>query len=189
MYKLIMDYKYNIIAHILTLIRILLTPVFAILIYHVKYHPELSIWLKAILLYVGISDWLDGYIAKKWGRISRLGAFFDPIADKIFLDTSIIVISITYNLSIWITAILIGRDVSVLIVWSFFVFVSRKRYVAVPHIFGKIMVAFQIVTIAAAAFSSNTFVIRLLCTCAAFFSLGSALIYILKIDIYRKQIS
>ena len=177
---------YNLIAHILTLTRIILTPAFAVCIYYVKYYPELSIWLKIILLFVGITDWLDGFIAKRWGSKSTMGTFFDPIADKIFLDTSLIMISITYNLPIWITASLVCRDVGVLIVWSFFIFLSNRKYTVVVHIFGKLMIFFQIATIAAAVFCSNVLIVKTLCLFAAFFSFGSAVIYILKIDKYRK---
>ncbi len=179
-------YIYNVIAHILTLTRILLTPVFAVCIYHVDSYPDLNLWIKIILIVVAVSDWLDGFIAKRWGGKSLLGTFLDPIADKIFLDTSIIVISITYNLPVWITSILIGRDAGILIVWSFFLFVSNKKYEAIPHIFGKLMIAFQIATIASAVFSPNVFLVRTLCMIAAFFSLASALIYLVKIDRYRK---
>jgi CDP-diacylglycerol---glycerol-3-phosphate 3-phosphatidyltransferase len=179
-------YIYNVIAHILTLTRILLTPVFASFIYHMKFYPFLSDWAKIILIIVAISDWLDGYIAKKWGGKSRLGTFFDPIADKIFLDTSIIVISITYDLPIWVTVVLVGRDVGVMIVWSFFLFVSNKKYEAKVHVFGKLMIVFQIATIASAVFSSNLFLIKTLCIAATLFSIGAAVIYLIKIDNYRK---
>lgn len=179
-------YIYNVIAHILTLTRILLTPVFAFCIYYVKFYPDLTFWIKIILLIVGITDWLDGFIARRWGSKSRLGTFLDPIADKIFLDTSIIVISITYNLPFWIIVVLVGRDAIVLIVWSFFLFVSNKKYKAVPHVFGKLMIAFQIAIIASAVFIPNILLVRTLCMVAAFFSISSAVLYIIKIDNYRK---
>ena len=179
-------YRYNVIAHILTLTRILLTPVFAACIYYMKLYPTLSVWVKIILIVVGISDWLDGFIARKWGSKSLIGTFLDPIADKIFLDTSIIVISITYHLPVWVTAVLVGRDVCVLIVWSFYLFVSNKKYEAVVHVFGKLMIAFQIATIAAAVFSSNIFLIRTLCLIAVFFSVGSAIVYVVNIDKHRR---
>jgi cardiolipin synthase len=152
-------------------------------------YPILSLWVKIVLIVVGISDWLDGLIARKWGNKSLVGTFLDPIADKIFLDTSIIVISITYHLPFWVTAILVGRDVGVLIVWSFYLFVSNKKYEAVVHVFGKLMIVFQIATIAVAVFSSNIFLIRTLCLAAAFFSVGSAIIYVVNIDTHRKLLS
>ena len=73
---------YNLIAHILTLTRIILTPAFAVCIYYVKYYPDLSIWLKIILLFVGITDWLDGFVAKKWGSKSTMGPFLIPLLIK-----------------------------------------------------------------------------------------------------------
>ena len=179
-------YRYNVIAHILTLTRILLTPAFAVCLYYEHLFPIFSVWEKIILLFVAVTDWLDGFIAKRWGRKSLLGTFFDPIADKIFLDTAIIIISITYHLPIWVTGIWVLRDVVVLVVWSFFLFVSNKNYEAVVHVFGKLMIGFQIATIAAAVFSSNIFLIKTLCLIAALFSIGSALIYIINIDKYRK---
>ncbi len=179
---------YNIIAHILTLTRILLTPVFAVCIYYVKEYPYLNEWMKTILIVAAVTDWLDGFIAKNFGSKSSLGTLLDPIADKIFLDTSIIMVSISYNLPLPITIILVGRDIIVLIVWSFYVFVSEKKYKAVSHPFGKIMIAFQIATVASVVFYPKDLLVETLCFGAAFFSIGSAIIYIIKIDKYRKPI-
>ena len=179
---------YNIIAHILTLTRIFLTPIFAVCIYYVKDYPHLNEWMKIILITVAVTDWSDGFIARNFGAKSSLGTLLDPIADKIFLDTSIIMVSISYNLPLLITVILVGRDIMVLIVWSFYIFVSEKKYKAVAHPFGKIMIAFQIAAIAAAVFYPEVIIVRILCFGAAFFSIGSAIIYIMKIDRYRKPI-
>ncbi|MBW1616904.1 MAG: CDP-alcohol phosphatidyltransferase family protein [Deltaproteobacteria bacterium] len=179
---------YNIIAHILTLTRILLTPFFAACIYYVKDYPHLNEWMKIILIIVAATDWLDGFIAKNFGKKSALGTLLDPIADKIFLDTSIIMVSISYNLPLPITMILVGRDIIVLIVWSFYIFVSEKKYQAVAHPFGKIMIAFQIATIASVALYPKILFVKALCFGAAFFSICSAIIYIIKIDKYRQAI-
>lgn len=177
---------YNLIAHILSLLRVFLTPAFAICIFYADKFPILSFWAKVILILVGLSDWLDGFIAKRWGRESVIGTFLDPVADKIFLDTSLIVISIKYDLPFWIIALFIARDVAVLIVWSFFLFVSEKKYMAIPHLFGKLMNVFQIATIASAVFTTNALLVRSLCVIAILLSVSSALIYIGNINKYRK---
>jgi len=144
--------------------------------------------MKIILIIAAGTDWLDGFIAKNFGAKSSLGTLLDPIADKIFLDTSIIIVSISYNLPLLITVILVGRDIIVLIVWSFYVFVSEKKYKAVAHPFGKIMIAFQIATVASVVFYPQALLVKTLCFGAAFFSICSAIIYTIKIDKYRKPI-
>ncbi len=93
----------------LTVIRILLVPVFAFLIVKERTNCALLVFLTA-----SITDGLDGYIARTYGLKSRLGAFLDPLADKLLLLTSYLLLSGRGDLPLWLTHVVVGRDVVIL---------------------------------------------------------------------------
>ncbi len=102
------------IPNILTFIRILIIP----LLVFVYYFPPNVIGMKIAALLFGlacITDWLDGYLARKLNQTSKLGAFLDPIADKLIVVTVLVMIADEFGkLSILIPAlIIIGREIAV----------------------------------------------------------------------------
>lgn len=98
------------IPNIITMIRILLTPVFVIYLIN----DELLSGL-VILVICGISDGLDGFIARVFKQKSRLGSFLDPLADKIILVSAFIALAIRGFLPSWLTVVVISRDVLITI--------------------------------------------------------------------------
>ncbi len=72
-------------------------------------------WALFLFILAGISDGLDGYLAKRFGWISRLGSFLDPMADKFLLVTMFIVFAIGGMLPVWLVAIIIARDLIILL--------------------------------------------------------------------------
>ncbi len=102
------------IPNILTFIRILIIP----LLVFVYYFPPNTIGMRlAALLFAlaALTDWLDGYLARKLNQTSKLGAFLDPIADKLIVVTVLVMIADEFGkLSILIPAlIIIGREIAV----------------------------------------------------------------------------
>ena len=71
------------IPNILTVLRIVLIPVFVILFYLPVTWSNLACALAFAL--AAATDWLDGYLARRWGQVSPLGAFLDPVADKLMV--------------------------------------------------------------------------------------------------------
>jgi cardiolipin synthase len=92
--------------NLLSLIRILFIPLFVILLIYEYYDLSLI-----ILVLSAISDALDGFIARFFHQKTTLGAYLDPIADKLLLVTSYITLSILNIIPDWLTIIVISRDV------------------------------------------------------------------------------
>jgi len=97
----------------LTVMRIALLPVI-VMVFYID-----AIWARPLscLLFTiaGITDWLDGYLARKWKTESRFGAFLDPVADKLLVATVLILI-VEFDATPWLTIpaiIIIGREITI----------------------------------------------------------------------------
>jgi cardiolipin synthase len=95
------------IPNLITLFRILLTPLFIIFLIQRNYHRALVVFLLA-----GVSDAADGLIARTWQQKSRLGSYLDPMADKILMAASFATLSIYRQIPPWLTVVVISRDVA-----------------------------------------------------------------------------
>ena len=95
--------------NLLTLLRLCLTLPIALLLLEQQYAQAL-IWFAL----AGASDGLDGFLARRFGWISRFGSIVDPLADKLLLVTSYICLSIVGDLPVWLTAVVLGRDLLLL---------------------------------------------------------------------------
>ncbi len=101
--------------NILTLMRIVLIPVLVLVFY---YPADWANIVATVILFVaGVTDWLDGYLARKMGMSSRFGAFLDPVADKLIVAVALILIvdlNPTPYAGFWIAvpaAIIVGREI------------------------------------------------------------------------------
>src|SRR5215207_8560335 len=92
-------------ANWLTVVRILLVPVFVTLLVYRKPGPAVLVFAAAAL-----TDLLDGWVARRQGLQSRLGAFLDPLADKLLLTASFIMLTMLRVIPFWITAVVLSRD-------------------------------------------------------------------------------
>jgi len=97
------------IPNLITLTRILLTPLFVILLIQQRFQQALWIFILA-----GISDMADGLIARRWRQKSPLGALLDPLADKLLMCSSFVTLSIYHLIPPWLAVIVISRYV----LWS-----------------------------------------------------------------------
>lgn len=99
--------------NILTLSRIVAIPVFVVAFY---LPVSWSYYLCAGIFWVAaVTDWFDGYLARKWNQMTPFGAFLDPVADKLMVAISLAVIIEEFQ-SVWVTApamIIIGREIVV----------------------------------------------------------------------------
>ena len=129
------------IPNIITLARILLTPLFIIFLIQGRYHKALLIFLLA-----GLSDLADGLVARRWHQKSPLGAYLDPLADKLLMSSSFVTLSIAHLIPSWLTVVVISRDLTV----GLGVVVLRLADLPVtmaPTWWGKWTTTLQIVTI------------------------------------------
>jgi|ERR1051326_2757623 cardiolipin synthase len=137
-------------ANWLTILRILLVPVFVTLLVYRK--PGLA---AAVFATAAITDGLDGWVARRQGMQSRLGAFLDPLADKILLTASFVMLTWLKVLPFWITAVVLSRDVF-LALGTLLIHMVGARIYPRPTWAGKAATFLQILTVLAGVFRNYT---------------------------------
>ena len=132
--------------NLLTLLRILLIPVFVVIFYM----PFSWAHAAAAIIFATASftDWLDGYLARRLEQISPFGAFLDPVADKLLVATSLLLLVGAKDLDyITIPAIVIvGREIVISALREWMAEVGRRASVTVSYI-GKVKTAVQMVAL------------------------------------------
>jgi len=130
----------------LTLLRILLIPVFVVVFYlPFKWHYQLAALLFTL---AAVTDLLDGYLARRLGQISKLGAFLDPVADKLMVAIALVLL-VQDHPSIWLAlpaAVIIGREVTVSALREWMAELGARRKVAVTFL-GKFKTVTQMVAL------------------------------------------
>ena len=137
------------IPNILTFMRMGLIPVFVSLVYYGYSKSALAIFLIA-----GISDGIDGFLARKFKQESELGTIIDPIADKLLMTVAFIILTLpnvlppTRHLPIpfWVTASVIGRDVLIITVAAAINIITGFRGFK-PSFWGKMSTLVQVIGI------------------------------------------
>lgn len=102
----------------------------------------------AIFIIASISDWLDGYLARKWDQHTQFGAFFDPVADKLIVAVALILL-IEEHASIWLTIpamVIIGREIVISALREWMAELGKRTSVAVSVI-GKLKTTLQMIAI------------------------------------------
>mgnify|MGYP002784738258 FL=1 len=138
-------------ANQLTLLRMLLIPAFVLLVVYGYLGSALVVFVVA-----GLTDMLDGLIARRTGQNSTLGAWLDPMADKLLAVSTFIVLTVPglglqNRLPIWLTLTIITRDV-VIVLTVAIVNLAIGRRTFKPSMFGKVATATYMVTAVAAMF-------------------------------------
>ncbi|HEY7141703.1 MAG TPA: CDP-diacylglycerol--glycerol-3-phosphate 3-phosphatidyltransferase [Methylomirabilota bacterium] len=133
-------------ANWLTIVRILLVPVLVIcLVYH---HALLAL---VTFVVAGVTDMMDGYIARTRGTKTRLGAFLDPLADKLLLTASFVTLTYKFPrvLPFWLTAIVLSRDLLLVLV-AMLIMLTGGQLNPTPSGLGKLSTVVQMVTVGVA---------------------------------------
>lgn len=125
------------VANLITTIRIILAPIFVIYLINEQFGSAL-----VVILLCGISDGLDGMVARLFNQKTRLGAYLDPMADKILLVAAFITLSVRGFLPSWLTVTAIARDTLILLGVSV-VFLNRMDVTIRPSIWSKITTCLQ----------------------------------------------
>ncbi len=146
--------------NLLTIFRMALIPVFVSLLFYQKFLLALAAFIVA-----GISDGLDGLLARRFHQQSPLGRILDPIADKMMLVTSFVVLSMkgVYPIPIpkhlpipfWVTITVISRDVFILVGAAAIYMVTGFRAFQ-PSLPGKLSTVLQIVAVATVMLAAQT---------------------------------
>lgn len=125
----------------LTFLRLAFLPFFIIAIKYDRYDLALGILVAA-----GISDGLDGLLARLLDQKTTLGAYLDPIADKLLLSSSYFVLALKGRIAWWLAIMVLGRDVLILMACAVILLVVGFRSFP-PSIWGKATTFFEIVLV------------------------------------------
>jgi cardiolipin synthase (CMP-forming) len=125
----------------ITFLRLGFLPCFLIFMFYEHYK-----WALLVLVAAGFSDGIDGLLARKLNQRSDLGTYLDPIADKLLLSSSFIILAFKKQLAWWLTILVLSRDVLILIVAVVIILVSGYRTFP-PSLLGKSTTALQILLV------------------------------------------
>ena len=131
------------VPNLLTLLRMGLVPLFIIVLANGDAKKALLIFLVA-----GVTDALDGFIARFWRQQSPLGAYLDPIADKLLLTSAYVVLAIpgvTHGtpIPLWVTILVIARDVLIVVIGLVLYLAAGVRKFT-PSVLSKVNTVFQV---------------------------------------------
>ena len=130
------------IPNFLTLLRIVAIPLFLILLEDYRYGEALAVFVAA-----GITDGLDGAIARLTHTKTTLGAYLDPAADKLLLLSAFIALGFMHAVPRWLAVVVISRDV-VIVLGYFLLFMLTQRTMQVkPSVFGKLSTFLQLTAV------------------------------------------
>ncbi|VFP87173.1 CDP-diacylglycerol--glycerol-3-phosphate 3-phosphatidyltransferase [Candidatus Erwinia haradaeae] len=142
---------------LITLLRIVLIPFFVL----VFYLPSQCSSLMCALIFVcaAVTDWFDGFLARRWQQTTQLGAFLDPVADKIMVVTAFILIVECFH-SWWITlpvSIMIAREIIISALREWMSVIGKRNSVAVSWT-GKAKTTIQMLALFALLWHPNNIV-------------------------------
>ena len=147
------------VPNLLTVFRMVLIPVFVSLLFYQRFVLALTVFVVA-----GITDGLDGLLARRFNQKSQLGTILDPIADKLMLVTAFVVLSMRsvfpqpvpshLPIPFWVTVAVISRDVFILVGAAAINIVTGFRGFR-PSMLGKINTTVQIIAITAIMFAAS----------------------------------
>src|SRR6188472_566405 len=135
----------------LTWLRIVLIPVF-VAIYYIPdewLSPVLRNWVgMTVFALAAITDWFDGYLARRWGETSAFGAFLDPVADKLMVAAALILLVELGRAEAYLAIIIIGREIAISALREWMAQLGKSRNVAVAAI-GKVKTVAQMTALIA----------------------------------------
>jgi CDP-diacylglycerol---glycerol-3-phosphate 3-phosphatidyltransferase len=130
------------IPNMLTLLRIALIPVMAILL--LSPTRKAGFWAAVVFAVASTTDWLDGYLARRMGIVTTFGKFLDPIADKLIVMAALIMILPFDRVPAWMVLVILGREI---IITGLRGLASTEGIVIPASNLGKFKTIFQIVAI------------------------------------------
>lgn len=162
------------IPNLLTLFRILLIPVF-IAVFNSNIENNTLIALGIFLL-AGLTDLLDGYIARKYNMITRLGTLLDPLADKLMLITVLICLALKDYFPLWIAALVIIKEAA-MIGGGVFLYYSKRSIVIPANLYGKAATAAFYLAVIVLSVNKDTPAGQIMLYIAALLTAGAFLKY------------
>ena len=147
------------IPNILTWLRIAAIPLFVAVLYideawlTTRQANIVSMW---IFIAAAVTDWLDGYLARKWNQTSAFGAFLDPVADKLMVAAALIVLVELGRIDAIVALVIIGREITISALREWMAQLGQSKNVAVSML-GKVKTVAQLVAIPFLLFDGTLF--------------------------------
>jgi len=153
----------------------------------VKYIPNIISLLRVAMFFIaGASDGLDGYLARRFGWVSRLGSLLDPLADKLLMTAIYFTLGMKAYLPVWLVALVIGRDL--VIITGALAYRLLVKEITMQHLLiSKLNTAAQILLVLVLIFKLSTFpyashipqvAITFLIYCVTFTTVASGVAYV-----------
>lgn len=158
--------------NILSLSRIAFIPVLIAVFLLPETVKSASLWAMIIFVVASLTDWLDGYLARKWHQTSSFGAFIDPVADKLIVTVALVLV--LYKTPAWYilipVLIIIGREIAISALREWMAKLGQRNAIKVSGM-GKLKTAFQMVSISCLFYYNDLFALPV-------FKIGIGLLYI-----------
>ncbi|MEH6589687.1 MAG: CDP-diacylglycerol--glycerol-3-phosphate 3-phosphatidyltransferase [Halioglobus sp.] len=134
------------IPNALTLLRICLIPVMVV-VFYVPFENHLLV-AAAIFAFAAVTDWFDGYLARRLGQMTAFGAFLDPVADKLMVVIALVLLVERHDTLLFTLAacVIIGREIVISALREWMAALGERTSVAVSYI-GKVKTTFQMLAI------------------------------------------
>ena len=156
--------------NLLSLLRVVLIPVLVALYFMPG--PNASVWATLVFVLAGITDWLDGYMARRMNLTSPFGAFIDPVADKLIVVVALLLI--LYKSPVWFillpVIVIVFREITISALREWMAEIGARHVVQVSSI-GKWKTTFQMIAIGCLIFYKPLFGLPV-------FEIGVVLLYV-----------
>jgi len=165
----------------LSLFRVFISPVIIYLIL-----KEMNSLAFILFAFAVLSDAIDGFLARKYHRVTELGIFLDPFADKILLVSILSILSALDKLPLWIFLVAFGKELILLANWLCFRFIIRETRIR-PNIYGKLASSLLMLLILSAIGESlNHVFFKMLASLKSILLYSSAFFTVISLISYMK---
>jgi CDP-diacylglycerol--glycerol-3-phosphate 3-phosphatidyltransferase/cardiolipin synthase len=118
--------------------------------------PEKNALATSLFIFAALTDWLDGYLARRMKQESAFGQFLDPVADKLIVAAALLVLLNMDRVQVWVALVIIGREITISALREWMAQVGASKSVAV-HMVGKMKTTAQLVAIPFLLFNGTLF--------------------------------
>jgi CDP-diacylglycerol--glycerol-3-phosphate 3-phosphatidyltransferase/cardiolipin synthase len=118
--------------------------------------PEKNMLATSLFIFAAVTDWLDGYLARRMKQESAFGQFLDPVADKLIVAAALLVLLNMGRVQVWVALVIIGREITISALREWMAQVGASKSVAV-HMVGKLKTTAQLIAIPFLLFNGTLF--------------------------------
>lgn len=163
------------IPNILTLLRIIMIPIFYVVFF--SDITNSSLFAALIFIVASLTDWFDGFLARKWSLITNFGKIMDPLADKLLVMTALVCLLTSFRIPAWAVIVILAREMAIT---GLRIIAASEGVVVAADMLGKFKTVFQMVAIILLLL--NNFIGIYMLYIAIFFTILSGIDYIIKMN-------